>query len=146
MSEAPAQGGRPKTRYRTRNWREYDQGLISRGDLTVWISPDLVWHAAEGTSRRGRPPVFTDAAIQTVLTLKALCQLPLRAAQGMAGSLIRLARLGWKVRITAPSRVDRRAWPSRSTRILPGALRGSWSVQLMASVLNTPQPASQAQT
>ena len=97
MSKALAQGGRPKRRYRTRNWREYDKGLISRGDLTVWISPELAWHAAEGTGKRGRPPVFTDTAIQTVLTLKVLYQLPLRAAQGMAGSLIRLAGLGWRV-------------------------------------------------
>ena len=96
MSKAHSQGRRPKTRYRTRNWREYDRGLISRGNLTVWISPGLAWHAAEGTGRRGRPPVFTDAAIQTVLTLKVLFQLPLRAAQGMAGSLIRLAGLDWR--------------------------------------------------
>ena len=97
MSKAPTQGGRPKARYRTRNWREYDRALITRGDLTVWISPDVAWHAAEGTGKRGRPPVFSDAAIQCVLTLKVLHQLPLRAAQGMAGSLIRLAGLDWPV-------------------------------------------------
>lgn len=97
MSKASTQAGRPKTRYRTRNWQEYNRGLIARGDLTVWISPEVVWHACEGTGRRGRPPVFTDAAIQCVLTLKVLFQLPLRAAQGMAGSLIRLAGLDWTV-------------------------------------------------
>ena len=97
MSKALAQGNRPKTLYRTRNWREYDRGLIARGDLTIWISPDLAWHASAGTGRRGRPAVFTDAAIQTVLTLKVLYQLPLRAAQGMAGGLIRLAGLDWRV-------------------------------------------------
>ncbi|MCR0984872.1 IS5 family transposase [Roseomonas populi] len=97
MSKAPAQGGRPKTRYRTRSWREYDKGLISCGNLTVWVSPELAWHAAKGTGRRGRPPVFTDAAIQTVLTLKILHHLPLRVAQGMAGSLIRIAGLSWRV-------------------------------------------------
>jgi hypothetical protein len=89
--------GRPPRRDRTRNWREYDQGLVARGDLTVWISPELAWHAAEGTGRRGRPQVFTRAAIQTVLTLKVLYQLPLRAAQGLAGGLIRLAGLHWRV-------------------------------------------------
>jgi hypothetical protein len=65
----------------------------NRKDLTTWISPDLAWHAAAGTGRRGRPPTFSDAAIQAVLTLMVLYQLPLRAAQGMAGSLIRLADL-----------------------------------------------------
>ena len=41
--------------------------------------------------------MFSGAAIQCVLTLKVLFQLPLRAAQGMAGSLIRLTELGWRV-------------------------------------------------
>ena len=31
---------RPRKRYRVRNWREYDRGLIGRGDLTLWFSPD----------------------------------------------------------------------------------------------------------
>ena len=97
MSKEAVQGGRPKTRYRTRNWREYNRGLIARGDLTVWLSPDLAWQALEGSGKRGRPLVFSDAAIQCVLTLKVLFQLPLRAAQGMAGSLIRLAGLDWPV-------------------------------------------------
>lgn len=97
MSKALASGDRPKAGYRTRNWREYDQGLMARGDLTVWISPELTWHAPEGTGKRGCPRVFTDAAIQAVLTLKVLYQLPLRAAQGMAGSLMRLAGLDWQV-------------------------------------------------
>src|SRR3712207_9332598 len=96
MGEDATRAGRPRKRYRARNWREYNRGLIARGDLTVWISPDLAWHGAEGTGQRGRPRVFSDAAIQCVLTLKVLYQLPLRAAQGMAGSLIRLAGLDWR--------------------------------------------------
>ena len=97
MSKASTAAGRPEARYRTRNWREYERGLIARGDLTVWILSDLAWHASKSTGRRGRSPVFTDAAIQTVLTMKVLYQLPLRAAQGIAGSLIRLAGLDWRV-------------------------------------------------
>ncbi len=27
-----------KSRYRVRNWREYEVGLQRRGDLTVWLS------------------------------------------------------------------------------------------------------------
>jgi len=49
--------------------------------LTVWISPDRAWHAAEGMGRRGRRQVFTEAAIQAMPTLKVLCRLPLRSAQ-----------------------------------------------------------------
>lgn len=71
--------------------------MIARGDLTVWLSPDLAWQAPEGTGKRGRPQVFSDTAIQCALTLKVLFQLPLRAAQGLVGSLIRLAGLDWPV-------------------------------------------------
>ncbi|WP_424138767.1 transposase [Roseomonas chloroacetimidivorans] len=97
MVEEATGSGRPRRRYRMRNWREYDMALVARGDLAVWISPDLDWHAGKGTGRRGRPQVFTDAAIQTALTLKVLYQPPLRAAQGMVGGLIRLAGLDWRV-------------------------------------------------
>jgi hypothetical protein len=97
MSKAAEPAGWRKTRHRTRNWPEHDRGLIARGGLAVWLSPGLAWHAAEGTGRRGRPPVFSDTAIQCVLTLKVLLQLPLRAAQGLVRSLLRLARLDWRV-------------------------------------------------
>jgi hypothetical protein len=96
MMEAGSGAGRPRRRYRTRNWREYDRALVARGNLTVWISPHLAWHGVEGTGWRGRPRIFTDAAVQAVLTLKVLFQLPLRAAQGAAGSLIGLAGLDWR--------------------------------------------------
>jgi DDE family transposase len=96
MGEDATRAGRPRKRYRTRNWREYDRGLIARGDLTVWISPDLAWRGAEGTGQRGRPRVFGDAAIRCAPTLKVLHRLPPRAAQGMAGGLIRPAGLDWR--------------------------------------------------
>nr|WP_245214820.1 transposase [Pararoseomonas indoligenes] len=53
----------------------------------------MAGHASEGTGRRGRSRVYTDAAIQTVLTLKVLYQLLLRAAPEPGG---RLAGLDWK--------------------------------------------------
>ena len=104
MCEEATGAGRPRRRYRTRNWCGYGRGLVARGDLPVRTSPDLAWHAGGSTGKRGRPRVFADAAIQAVLTLKVLSQLPLRAAQGMAGSLIRLAGRTGRRRTTAPSR------------------------------------------
>ena len=29
-----------KTKYRVRNWAEYDCGLVRRGDITIWFSDD----------------------------------------------------------------------------------------------------------
>ena len=31
-----------KTRYRVTNWREYEQGLVERGDVTIWLSPEAI--------------------------------------------------------------------------------------------------------
>ena len=28
------------TKYRIRNWREYERGLRSRGDVTIWLSEE----------------------------------------------------------------------------------------------------------
>ena len=63
---------RPKPpTYRTTNWHDYNAALVRRGSLSIWFDPETQWLAAP-TGRRGRQPVFADAAIQTCLTLKAL--------------------------------------------------------------------------
>jgi len=53
----------------------------------------MVWHRP----REGRPPVFSDAAIQLCLSIKVLFKLPLRQTAGMVASLLRLAGLDWPV-------------------------------------------------
>ncbi|BAQ67653.1 transposase [Rhodovulum sulfidophilum] len=84
------------TRYRTTNWSTYNASLRQRGSLSVWFDPDMVWHA-EKSGKRGRPETFSDAAIQTCLTLKVLFGFPLRQTVGLVESLIRMAGLDWPV-------------------------------------------------
>ena len=31
-----------KARYRVTNWREYERGLVQRGDVTDWLSPEAI--------------------------------------------------------------------------------------------------------
>ena len=52
----------------------------------------MVWHAGK-TGKRGRPETFSDAAIQTCLTLKVLFGLPLRQTVGLIESLIQMTGL-----------------------------------------------------
>jgi hypothetical protein len=40
-----------KTKYRVGNWLDYDQALVERGNLTIWLSPDA--SASGMPSRRG---------------------------------------------------------------------------------------------
>lgn len=82
---------KPKARYRVINWPEYNRALINRGSLTVWITQEALdaWFY-EGPPRHGRKPVYSDLAIQTILTLKVLFQLPLGQTQGLARSIFDL--------------------------------------------------------
>ena len=62
-----------KTKYRVRNWREYERGLRSRGDVTVWFNEDAIaaW-ISPGNRRRGGQQRYSDRAIETALTLRAV--------------------------------------------------------------------------
>ncbi|MFT7076838.1 MAG: hypothetical protein ACJA0P_002856 [Planctomycetota bacterium] len=59
-----------KTKYRVTNWAEYDQALVQRGDITLWITPEAIraWRA-KPSGRRGAPQKYTDLAIETAVTL-----------------------------------------------------------------------------
>lgn len=82
--------------YKTLNWPEYNKALKRRGSLTVWFDPDMRW-AAQPTGKRGRQPVYSDAAIQTCLTMKVLFGMALRQTTGFVESLLHLIGLDWAV-------------------------------------------------
>ncbi len=80
-----------KTKYRVSNWSEYDQALVQRGDITLWISEDAVtsWKPAPSGLRGGQRK-FSDHAIATALTLRLIFKLPLRQAEGFLRSVLSL--------------------------------------------------------
>jgi hypothetical protein len=84
------------TSYKTRNWPEYNKALKRRGSLTIWFDPAMTWEAAP-TCKRGRQPDYSDAAIQTCLTMKVLFGMALRQTTGFVESLLRLTGLDWAV-------------------------------------------------
>ncbi len=94
----------PAQRHRVKNWSEYDAGLRARGSLTVWFSEEAIegWRAAPRITRGGQP-CYSDLAVTTALTLRAVFRLPLRQTEGLIG-----------VRGSAPDPAT--AWPrSRGT-------------------------------
>ena len=82
--------------YKTRNWPAYNEALKRRGSLTIWFDPAMTWEAAP-TGKRGRQPDYSDAAIQTCLTMKVLFGMALRQTTGFVESLLRLIDLDWAV-------------------------------------------------
>ena len=72
-----------KTSYRIKNWSEYEQSLRNRGDITVWLSRDVIdaWTPPKN-GKRGGQPLYSDLAIETSLSLRLVFHLPLRQAEG----------------------------------------------------------------
>ena len=105
----------PKQRHQVTNWAEYDEPLRQRGSLTVWFTPAAVaaWRAEPRTSRGGQPH-YSNLAITTALTLRAVYRLALRQTEGLLGSIIRL--LGLDLAVPDHSTLSRRAETLRVVR------------------------------
>src|SRR3712207_1394588 len=98
----------PKQRHRVTNWAEYDAALRARGSLTRWFSDAAIagWRAAPRTTRGGQPS-YSDLAIATALTLRAVFRLTLRQTEGLIGSILHL--LGLDLAVPDHSALSRRA-------------------------------------
>src|SRR4051795_10036130 len=84
----------PEQKRKVTNWRDDDESLRRRGSVTVWFSDEAVeaWEAERRTSRGGQPE-YSDLAILTALTLKAVFRLAYRQTEGLIGSVIGLLGL-----------------------------------------------------
>lgn len=84
-----------KTTYRIRNWKQYNQSLRNRGSLTFWISQDLIdnWLTTEKSGSRGASRKYSDAAIQTMATIKFVFHQAGRQAMALLGSVFELMKV-----------------------------------------------------
>lgn len=100
MSNLSLSGKQPtKAKYKITNWPEYDHALVQRGDITLWFDEEFLRENWSGiaTGKRGKPFKYSDAAIQTLLVLKAVFGLPFRALEGFSRSLMKLMGLAYSV-------------------------------------------------
>ena len=80
-----------KSRYRLRNWSEYEASLQGRGDLTVWLSDDALdsWRAP-ASGKPGGQRTYADIAIEAALAVRMVFHLPLRQTEGFLRCLAKL--------------------------------------------------------
>ncbi len=73
------------TKKKIRNWSQYNRALVQRGNIAIWLSEDAIenWTNTDKHGGRGRSNQFSDLAIETCLTLRAVFKLPLRALEGL---------------------------------------------------------------
>jgi hypothetical protein len=109
----------PKQRFRATNWAEYDAALRGRGSLTVRFTDAAIaaWKA-EPRATRGGQPRYSELAITTALTLRAVFRLALRQTEGLIGSIINL--LGLDLAVPDHSTLSRRAETLEVPRGQPG--------------------------
>ncbi len=108
----------PKARYRVTNWPAYEAGLRRRGDLTFWLDETALagWHAPRRTTPGGQP-LYSDLAIEMVLTLRLVFHLALRQAVAFTASVLRL--LGHALAVPDHTTLSRRgqAFAGRQPRV-----------------------------
>jgi hypothetical protein len=84
--------GKRKGTYKITNWREYNESLVKRGSITFWFNEDTLekWHHNNAKRKVGHPFVFSDTAIECMLVLREVFQLPYRQTEGLGKSLAEL--------------------------------------------------------
>ncbi len=87
--------GTRKGTYKITNWRRYNESLVQRGSITFWFSEETIgrWHHNNANPRRGHPFVYSDTAVECLLVLRELFQLPYRQTEGLGKSLVDLMQI-----------------------------------------------------
>jgi hypothetical protein len=75
-----------------RNWAQYNQSLVNRGNITFWFSDDVLasWNHPNHDYRRGRPFVYSDTAIETLLVVREVFHLTYRSTEGFGRNIFSL--------------------------------------------------------
>ena len=81
-----------KPQYRIRNWSEYNAGLKQRGRLTFWLEASVLeqWVVQALSGKPGASILYSDLAIGTMATLKAVYRLAGRQCQCFLESIFEL--------------------------------------------------------
>jgi hypothetical protein len=97
-----------KTRYKIKNWSDYNKSLINRGSINFWFSEDMIekWLSCKVSGDKGRPEIYSDEAILCALMIREVFKLPLRALEGFLISLISI--LGLSLCVPSYSQISRR--------------------------------------
>jgi hypothetical protein len=90
MAQTPSKAQQKS--YAIKNWREYNESLVRRGDVTFWFSEDVVdaWEHENDEKKNGRPFIYSDLAVETLLTIRELFRLPYRQTEGLGRALAKL--------------------------------------------------------
>ena len=78
--------------YRVTNWKQYNESLVRRGEVTLWLEDDVIlgWEHENADPKVGRPFTYSDAAVRCLLSLREVFGLTYRQTEGFGRSLVKL--------------------------------------------------------
>jgi hypothetical protein len=81
-----------KKQYKVRNWKEYNESLVNRGRIEVWLDPQALekWKA-KLQGKKGRARIYSDFAIETTLRFGKVFGQKLRQTEGLLNSVFKTA-------------------------------------------------------
>ena len=84
----------PKAKYKLSNWPSYNKSLVNRGNVTIWISDQVInsWYY-DGDRLPGGVLCYSDSTILFCLTIRGLYHLGYRQTQGFISGLLKLMEL-----------------------------------------------------
>ena len=94
-------------RCKIKNWSAYNQALVQRGSLEIWIDDKVrqQWYY-QGNRRRGGQYQYSDSCIMIACTVREVYRLPYRQTEGFMKSLI--TKLGWDLEVPDYTVINRR--------------------------------------
>lgn len=98
-----------KEKYRLLNWKEYNQSLVNRGNITLYFDEAVLdqWYD-DGPAQRGAQYEYSDLCIETLLMLKVVFKLGYRQTEGFAKGLLKLMCQD-EFRVPSYSQIQRRS-------------------------------------
>lgn len=87
-----------KKKYKIRNWRKYNDALVRRGMLDVYVVESAIddWYA-KPTNRPGAKTIYSNSTIKLVLQFGAVFGQKLRQTEGLVKSIFRLMNVNLPV-------------------------------------------------
>lgn len=84
-----------KSKHKISNWQQYNQALVQRGSLTIWMHEQAIkrWYCQTHHGRRGQGFHYSDTAIETALIRKGLFKLTQPALESFIKSIKLLFQL-----------------------------------------------------
>lgn len=85
-----------KTKYKVRNWSEYNEMLVNRGRIDVWVEKGILeqWFARTPQKRkRGSQNKYSDKAIELTLQFGQVFHQKLRQTEGLVNTIFQLMNI-----------------------------------------------------